>query len=144
MTSSNAPRRLNNKPRHVRPCSGTLVVAVVMSVVWNYFKVSMLNSKIAVCNECKAEVSRGAARTASFNTSNLISHLKNHPEIHATFIQQNNEKKHQVTPRKSTQVTFQETVFKKEKSCHIFSINSKLCMMLPEISFGVKHGRIYR
>ncbi|KAK0133049.1 Zinc finger BED domain-containing protein 4 [Merluccius polli] len=53
-----------------------------MSVVWNYFKVSTLNSKIAVCNECKAEVSRGGARTASFNTSNLISHLsKNHPVI---------------------------------------------------------------
>ncbi|KAK0151276.1 Copine-8 [Merluccius polli] len=132
-------------------CHKTEVVKNTLNPVWQAFKIPVralcngdYDSKIAVCNECKAEVSREGARTASFNTSNLISHLsKNHPEIHATFIQQNNKKKHQVTPRKSTQATFQETVFKIEKYSNdhpkVKAINQKImeCIALDNQPFSI-------
>ena len=54
-----------------------------MSAVWTYFTVSREDTRIAVCNTCKVEVMRGGGRVKSFNTTNLMSHLKNrHPEVH--------------------------------------------------------------
>ena len=41
------------------------------------FKVSEMDNKTAICNGCSASVMRGGAKTKSFNTTNLINHLKN-------------------------------------------------------------------
>lgn len=69
-----------------------LCLTNAMSVVWNYFQVSP-DIKLAICNDCKALVMRSGTKT-SFNTSNLISHLRmNHSERYAAFVQQSNEKK---------------------------------------------------
>lgn len=46
------------------------------SVVWDFFKVSEENSSLAICNKCNGEIPRGGKNTSSYNTSNLISHLK--------------------------------------------------------------------
>ncbi|KAM3843239.1 zinc finger BED domain-containing protein 4-like [Diretmus argenteus] len=46
------------------------------SVVWDFFKVSEENILLATCNKCKGEVPRGGKKASSYNTSNLISHLK--------------------------------------------------------------------
>lgn len=55
-----------------------------MSAVWSFFTVSEEDTRKAVCNTCKVEVMRGRSRVKSFNTTNLISHLKNHhPEVHS-------------------------------------------------------------
>jgi hypothetical protein len=54
-----------------------------MSAVWTFFTVSNEDTRIAVCNTCKAQVMRGGCRVKSFNTPNLMSHLKTrHPEVH--------------------------------------------------------------
>lgn len=64
-----------------------------MSAVWKYFEVSETNNKIAVCNSCKAPVMRGGAKRHSFNTTNLIMHLKSHhPEHHEEFLKSKQEK----------------------------------------------------
>ena len=47
-----------------------------MSAVWNYFTISKDDSRVAVCNKCSSEVQRGGNKAKSFNTTNLISHLK--------------------------------------------------------------------
>lgn len=53
-----------------------------MSVVWLFFTVSKEETRKAVCSTCKVEVMRGGCRVKSFNTTNLICHLKNHhPEV---------------------------------------------------------------
>ena len=40
----------------------------------------------AMCNDCKQKVSRGGATTKTYNTSNLVSHLKTkHPELYKKF-----------------------------------------------------------
>ena len=45
------------------------------SPIWSFFSVAE-DSKYATCNACKQKVSRGGATTKTFNTSNLVSHLK--------------------------------------------------------------------
>ncbi len=50
------------------------------SALWLFFSLAD-DTKYAICNNCKLKVSRGGATTKSFNTTNLISHLKSrHPE----------------------------------------------------------------
>lgn len=48
-----------------------------MSAVWRYFKVNDEDKSRAECKLCSAKVSRGGEKSCSFNTSNLIKHLKN-------------------------------------------------------------------
>ncbi|XP_061735327.1 uncharacterized protein LOC133538062 isoform X2 [Nerophis ophidion] len=47
-----------------------------MSAVWMYFSLENENSPLAICNVCKMTVPRGGICRASFNTTNLIRHLK--------------------------------------------------------------------
>jgi len=134
------------KPRrHLQhTCNNESASGVAMSMIWNYFKVSP-NNKLAICNDCKAEVMRGGTRTSSFNTSNLISHLrKNHPEIHATFVKQNDEKKKKPTPKKPTlQLSLNESVYKKLKynkdHPRAKAINQKIieCIALDNQPFSI-------
>ena len=46
------------------------------SPVWSYFVVCE-DSKYAKCSICKQKISRGGKITKTFNTSNLVAHLKN-------------------------------------------------------------------
>ena len=48
----------------------------VKAVIWNYFKVSERNQRFAICQQCKNEVSCGGSTVKTFNTSNLINHLR--------------------------------------------------------------------
>ncbi len=51
-----------------------------MSAVWRYYKVDDNNIAIANCEICKLGIARGGKEKATFNTTNLIRHLKNkHP-----------------------------------------------------------------
>lgn len=52
----------------------------VKAIIWDYFKVSERNQHFAICQDCKNEVSRGGSTVKTFNTSNLINHLRReHP-----------------------------------------------------------------
>ena len=48
----------------------------VKAIIWDYFKVSEHNEHFAICQHCKNEVSRGGSTVKTFNTSNLINHLR--------------------------------------------------------------------
>lgn len=87
-----------------------VVVVKQTSPVWKYFKINADDSKVAECKLCGAKVSRGGAKTSSFNTSNLLKHLKvyhenEHKEIEATALEK----------RKLLQPTLQQTLQKSEK-----------------------------
>ncbi|PIO29669.1 hypothetical protein AB205_0145900, partial [Aquarana catesbeiana] len=57
-----------------------------MSVVWKYFKINEDNPWIADCKLCSAKLSRGGTKISSYNTSNLIKHLKlKHKSEHGEF-----------------------------------------------------------
>ncbi|KAK7878679.1 hypothetical protein WMY93_030515 [Mugilogobius chulae] len=74
-----------------------------MSLVWTFFTVSTKDNKNAICNACKAEVSRGGAAAKSFNTSNLISHLKfKHPDIYKEYASKSGTSKQQARDERAT------------------------------------------
>ena len=57
-----------------------------MSAVWNYFIIETPASTLAKCKICDLKVSRGGVKRGSFNTSNLIKHLKSkHVNKHKEF-----------------------------------------------------------
>ncbi len=57
-----------------------------MSAVWKHFKVSEKDTKLSVCRDCSAELSRGGPSAKTYSTTSLIYHLKSrHPERHAEY-----------------------------------------------------------
>ena len=55
------------------------------SVIWELFNVDE-DTKLAVCETCKAKVPRGRDTTKSFTTTNLVQHLTSkHPEVYAKY-----------------------------------------------------------
>ena len=58
------------------------------SPIWEYFKVAE-DSHYAICNvaTCNESVSRGGQTTKTFNTSNMVYHLKSkHKELHTEYL----------------------------------------------------------
>lgn len=47
-----------------------------MSAIWKYFNIETPASTTATCKICGLKVARGGTKTVSFNTSNLIKHLR--------------------------------------------------------------------
>ncbi len=79
-----------------------------MSAVWRYYKVDDNNIAIANCEICKFGVARVGKEKATFNTTNLIRHLKNkHPTQYCEFTQ--------ATQPKTSQLTLQESLKRREK-----------------------------
>ena len=84
------------------------------SAIWNFYSVGK-DSEFALCKTCGQKVSRGGTTIKTFNTSNLISHLKiKHQEEHADFVIQKGEaewESQQMTSAKSAakQLTLQES-----------------------------------
>ncbi len=82
-----------------------------MSAVWRYYKVDDNNIAIANCEICKLGIARGGKEKATFNTTNLIRHLKNkHPTQYSEFTQ--------ATQPKTSQLTLQESLKRREKMPH--------------------------
>lgn len=52
------------------------------SPIWEFYSIGE-DSKFAVCSVCGQKVSRGGTSTKTFNTSNLVSHLKT--QHHAVY-----------------------------------------------------------
>ncbi len=46
--------------------------------VWTFLSVAEEENAIAICNACSARIPIGGKKAISFNTTNLISHLKGH------------------------------------------------------------------
>jgi len=51
------------------------VIMVKCSPIWDYFVVKE-DSRFVECNKCHLSISRGGATMKTFNTSNLIKHLR--------------------------------------------------------------------
>ncbi|XP_036950720.1 zinc finger BED domain-containing protein 4-like [Acanthopagrus latus] len=98
-----------------------------MSALWKYFEVCEENDAVANCQICKVGISRGGKDKASFNTTNLIRHLKNkHPAEHAEFMQT-------IKPKTSHQLTVVEAFKRKEKLPHDSEKSRKLTQKIAEM-----------
>ena len=84
-----------------------------MSVAWTFFYVSEKDPRIAICKNCKAEISRGGASGKSFFTLGLIYHLKSkHPDCHSQY-EYNTARKRKINP--STPTSSVADVFEKAR-----------------------------
>jgi len=69
------------------------------SPVWQFYSLAE-DTKFAVCNQCGELVSRGGGSTKSYNTSNLISHLRSqHSDKCTEFSKLKAEKERQLEKR---------------------------------------------
>ncbi len=98
-----------------------------MSAVWRYYNVDDNNIGIANCEICKVGIARGGKEKATFNTTNLIRHLKNkHPTQYSEFTQ--------ATQPKTSQLTLQESLKRREKmprdSAKAQDITAKIAQMI--------------
>ena len=60
-------------------------IGLSKTLIWEFFNVSE-DTKLAVCETCKAKVPRGGDTTKSFTTTNLIQNLTSkHPEVYAKY-----------------------------------------------------------
>lgn len=124
-----------------------------MSAVWAFFTVSKEDTRKAVCNTCKVEVMRGGCRVKSFNTTNLICHLKNrHPDLHKQLQEKNaaNISQQAKTKASAAGSTIQQVLDKTKKfakdSAKARSITDKVMEMiaLDDQPFSVVEDRGFR
>lgn len=77
--------------------------AVMSSPVWNFYDVARNNEKFAICRVCSKEISRGGVLSKTFNTTNLIRHLRtSHRETYAEYEKLATAKKATVTTSNTT------------------------------------------
>ena len=87
------------------------------SPIWDYFKVGE-DTKFAVCNVCGQSISRGGKTTKTFNTTNLVYHIRGtHAELHSELLKKCDErtKEKASAPSSSRQLTLQESSDKARK-----------------------------
>ena len=60
---------------------------MMASPVWQFFKVSEKDIKLAVCNVCAKDIPRGGLVPKHFNTTNLIRHLSDHAKEYEEYKQ---------------------------------------------------------
>ncbi len=53
------------------------------SPIWQYFLCTTEDSRVVNCKVCGDQVSRGGSSTKTFNTTNMVYHLKKHKEFAA-------------------------------------------------------------
>ena len=95
-----------------------------MSVLWDYFVVSLTDHKFAVCNTCGEDVPRGGKVSKTFNTTNLAQHLKSHHKTeHAEYLRKRNDSK-EATDAQKKKLT-QPTLKAAFKAVEPFSSGSK-------------------
>ena len=55
------------------------------SPIWQYFLCTTEDSRVVNCKVCGDQVSRGGSSTKTFNTTNMVYHLKKHKEEFAAY-----------------------------------------------------------
>ena len=73
---------------------------VDLNAVWEYFTVSEDDPRRAICNACQTSISRGGTERKSFNTSNLIGHLKSrHAAVYSDYLQADRKRKNEAAKK---------------------------------------------
>lgn len=98
--------------------------------MWQFFTVSEREARYAVCNTCSIEISRGGTVRKSFNTTNLIGHLKNrHEAVYREYLQADQKRKTEAAKKaaatSSRTQTFIDTAFEKAKQLPSDSAKAK-------------------
>ena len=92
------------------------------SCIWSFFSLDE-DTKYALCDNCKQKLSRGGATTKTYNTSNLVSHLKfKHPDLYQRFESQKAQETEEPTTSTSAKAK-QISIFESSDRVRIWDIN---------------------
>ena len=97
----------------------------VKAVIWDYFSINDDNDKFASCAVCKDRVSHGGSCVKSFNTTNLIDHLKKkHPSDYADYKEKKIRELKEKEKRKEQAALRQLTMIDAETKVKVWDINN--------------------
>ena len=101
------------------------------SCIWDFYQTSE-DSRFAVYNSCSKLVSRGGKNTKTYNTTNLVHHLKaTHPDIYAEYSKKREDKAAPSKEPCSKQLTFEASIEKTRKwDHHALCIHNKIGQMI--------------
>ena len=109
------------------------------SPIWEFYSIGE-DSKFAVCSVCGQKVSRGGTSTKTFNTSNLVSHLKTqHHVVYRDYEKQKQksleaQEDQPTTSAKAKQLTIKEP---SEATASCFLHHSNQCYVIFISNSGV-------
>ena len=106
------------------------------SPIWGCFKVGE-DTKFGICNACGQSISRGGKTTKTFNTTNLVYHIRGmHAELHSELLKKCDErtKEKASTPSSSRQLVVATANFISDRS----SVSAYIGPILSVIRISAK------
>lgn len=107
----------------------------VKAVVWDYFNINDESDKFASCAVCKDRVSRGGSCVKSFNTTNLIDHLKKkHPGDYTDYEEKKKIRELKQKEKRKEQTAFRQlTMIEAEAKVKVWDINDPHAMRIHKL-----------
>ena len=107
----------------------------VKAVIWDFFTVSEDSDKFASCSICKDLVSRGGSCVKSFNTTNLIDHLKKkHPGDYVDYEEKKKIRNLKEMEKKKERTAFRQlTMLEAETKVKVWDINDPHAMRIHKL-----------
>lgn len=82
------------------------------SIIWQFFTLAE-NTKFAKCKKCGRDVSRGGTTAMTYNTTNLVNHLKKkHADEYEQYSKSSTENESKAT-RERRQLSIEESTAKR-------------------------------
>ena len=82
------------------------------SIIWQFFTLAE-NTKFSKCKKCGQDVSRGGTRAKTYNTTNLLNHLKKkHADKYEQYSKSSTENESKAT-RERRQLSIEESSAKR-------------------------------
>ena len=106
------------------------------SPIWDYFKVGE-DTKLAICNACGQSISHGGKTMKTFNTTNLVYHIRGmHAELHSELLKKCDErtKEKASAPSSSRQLVVATANFISDRS----SVSAYIGPILSVIKISAK------
>ena len=106
----------------------------VKAIIWDFFTVSKDSDKFASCSICKDLVSRGGSCVKSFNTTNLIDHLKKkHPGDYVDYEEKKIRELKEMEKKKEQTAFRQFTMLEAETKVKVWDINDPHAMCIHKL-----------
>ena len=90
------------------------------SPIWKFFTTNSEEDRLASCDVCNKQVSRGGSNVKTFTTTNLVAHLRKHPtEYQQYLVEKSSAASSSTEASRPKQLTLEET----ESRVRIWDIN---------------------
>lgn len=107
----------------------------VKALIWDYFSICEDSDRFACCTVCKDRVSRGGSSVKSFNTTNLIDHLKKkHSGDYTDYEEKKRIRELKEKEKRKEQTAFRQlTMIEAETKVKVWDINDPHAMRIHKL-----------